>query len=87
MKDQNRFPLHPKVKRQLSTEPNFGLHRNDLYTIHNIEKCVVFVWTYPGEQFWYYIHHQTKDMLIGFIKENEYWVYKPLYKYSIYTYY
>lgn len=81
------MPVLQKCIHEFTPEPRHAICKNDFYTLNNISKGIVFLWVYPQDGFWYYIHGQTEKMLTGYIKDGRKWIYKPLCKKNIRAYY
>lgn len=57
---------------------NINATKAYLYTIRNINDCIVYIWLKNGKEFWYFVKYVGNHVLSGYIKIKERWVYKPI---------
>ena len=66
---------------------NHDIMKNYLETIFNLRETIVFIWLKNENSFWYYIKQTNNNVLEGYIKGKNGWVYKPINIKNIASYY
>ncbi len=86
---EKMFPATMAQKQLLSFRPKCAhcLPRTEAPSIANCINVVVFVWLTDGNGYWYYTKGAQGEMLIGYVLVNSRWVYNPIEKKQVLTYF
>jgi len=83
------FPATTAQKTLLNFRPECSrcLLETDVSTIENCVNVVVFIWLNDGNGYWYFLKSRQGEMLNGYVLVNNRWIYNPIEKRRVLTYF
>ena len=74
------------LKYKPTNNHNHVLAKKDISFLKNHKNTIVFITLNDNEAFWFYIKDFFEDQLIGFIEQNNHWVYRVIRLSKIHTF-